>query len=303
MTISDRDRKILIVLIPLVLLLGYWFLLISPKRQESATAGQKLAKEQDRLGAARQKTAQLSSAKTDFARDYEELVELGKAVPTSVDVPSLIVQLESAAHGTHIRFSRIAKGERSTTAAAAPAPPAPGSGNGSQPAAAGGAAAQSGSGKVAEKAGDNVQSANNSSAATANQAGSPSAGTATGAPGTTGAPGLDTVPLDLEFQGRFLDLADFFHRLKRFVRLSNGNVQVRGRLMSVEGLKFTSDPDTFPLVKAEIKASVYLTPKDQGKTAGAGPQGPATAAPASSSAPVTGSAAAPAPTSTPPASP
>ena len=39
--------------------------------------------------------------------------------------------------------------------------------------------------------------------------------------------GLDSVPLELEFTGSFFDLADFFHRIKRFVRVANENMVVR----------------------------------------------------------------------------
>ena len=50
-----------------------------------------------------------------------------------------------------------------------------------------------------------------------------------------------------------------------------------GRLITVEGVKFSSDPQLFPRVKAEMTATVYLSPKAQGTTAGATPQGPAPA--------------------------
>ncbi len=35
MSMTDRDRKILMLLVPLVLIVVYWFLLLSPKRQEA----------------------------------------------------------------------------------------------------------------------------------------------------------------------------------------------------------------------------------------------------------------------------
>ena len=87
--------------------------------------------------------------------------------------------------------------------------------------------------------------------------------------------GLETVPLELEFVGNFFNLADFFHDIKRFVRVANKNVVVSGRLVTIEGVKFASDPELFPKITAEIKATVYLSPKAQGTTAGATPQGPA----------------------------
>ena len=39
-SMSDRDRKIMLAIVPLVVILAYWFLLLSPKRDEAATAKQ-----------------------------------------------------------------------------------------------------------------------------------------------------------------------------------------------------------------------------------------------------------------------
>jgi len=85
--------------------------------------------------------------------------------------------------------------------------------------------------------------------------------------------GLDTVPLELSFSGSFFDLADFFNRLKRFVRVSNEQVAVRGRLMTIDSFSFSSDT-TFPKIEAEMKARIFLTPAQQGATAGASPTEP-----------------------------
>jgi len=126
-----------------------------------------------------------------------------------------------------------------------------------------------------------------------------------GADGTTlVSGGLETVPLELEFVGNFFDLADFFHDVKRFVHVANTNVLVNGRLITIEGVNFSSDQTIFPRVKAELKATVYLSPLSQGATAGATPAGPGTAPTTPAAAPATtppagGSTPAPAPASTP----
>jgi hypothetical protein len=44
-------------------------------------------------------------------------------------------------------------------------------------------------------------------------------------------------------------------------------------------VRWASDAEIFPALKAEVKATIYLSPKAQGVTAGATPQGPDTAAP------------------------
>ena len=305
MSITDRDRKILIVIVPLLLIVAYWFLLLAPKREEAATAGDALAKAEQRLDDAEALVQQKQSAKSSFASDYSELIRLGKAIPTSVDMPSLIVQLDSAARGTHIKFRKISTssptGAAATPAAASTQPPA--SGNGSQPAAAGGQPAQSEPGKATESANTAAGAANASSAqssgldakdtqvSSSSREGLPVGGGSTassgGAPqgGQTCAPGLVCVPLTMEFNGGFFDLTDFFHRLKRFVKLENRGLKVSGRLMTIDSLKFATDPQSFPSLKAEIGATVYLAPKSEGTTAGATPQGPAATTPAGSAQP------------------
>ena len=316
MSLTDRDRKIVFFVLPLVLILAYWFLLLAPKREEAADAAGTLAKAEERLDSAESQIAQTQRAKTSFAADYADLVRLGKAIPTSVDMPSLIVQLDSAARGTHIKFRKIATSTEPGAPAPAPPPtPAPGTGNGSQPAAAGGPAAQSGPGKATESAGNASQASSSSNAAkeaksggvdtqtsTSQGKGLPvgggSAAAAASGQNATCAPGLVCVPLTMEFTGGFFDLTDFFHKLKRFVKVANQDLKVSGRLMTVDSLKFTSDELSFPDLAVEIGATVYLAPKTEGTTAGATPQGPASTVPAASSS--SGTTPAPASTGTAP---
>jgi Tfp pilus assembly protein PilO len=293
MTLTDRDRKIVLLILPAVLIAVYWFMLLTPKREEAAKAETELVTQQDRRDQAQARVDALAGDRTDFAADYAELVRLGKAVPATVDMPTVLVQLESAADGTDIKFPKITADEREAAAAAAPAtaaPAAPGSGDGSQPAAAGGAPAQSAPGAAAETAGNTVSNANaaaedsgvdpsdTQTSATAREGGLPiGGGTATpgGASVVGAAPALDTVPLELEFVGNFYDLASFFHRIKRFVDTTGDAVNVRGRLLTVEGMDFTSDPEAFPKITATLKVSAYLAPEAEGATAGATAGGPA----------------------------
>jgi Tfp pilus assembly protein PilO len=315
-SMSDRDRKLLLALVPIVVIVAYWFLLLAPKREEASTAAAAVAKQEERRDAAKAELATASGAKTDFRSDYTQIVRLGKAIPSDVDMPSLLVQLEGAAKGTGIHFTKIATGER-TPVASAPAPTAgstppagtEGSGSGTTTtpaAAAGGQPAQSAPGQAAEGANNTAAQADSAAAqsgvdattsTTAREGGLPVGGGATAnADGTTtpAAPaGLETVPLELEFTGHFFKLADFFHDIKRFVHVVNEDVVVNGRLVTIDSVNYTSDPILFPGIRAQIKATVYLSPKTQGATAGATPQGPA------ATAPPTTPAATPAPSSTP----
>jgi hypothetical protein len=127
-TLSARDRKILVFLAPLLLIAAYWFLLLAPKREEVTTASENLTVQEDRLEAARSAASTADDAKDDFQASYATIVRLGKAIPATVDMPSLLVQLEAAAEGTGIRFNTIAAGERTPVAAAVAAEGAPAEG-------------------------------------------------------------------------------------------------------------------------------------------------------------------------------
>ena len=311
MTFTDRDRKIFLAIVPILVIVAYWFVLLSPKREQASMAADALAKQEKRRDKAQVAAEAGKSAKKDFSADYTQIVRLGKAIPAQVDMPSLLVQLDAAAAGTGIRFTKIAQGARVAAPAAAP-PPSSGSesGEAGTPAAAADAPAQSAPGAAAESANTAQQAANDSTTgaeqsgvdpadtqtSTSSDSGLPVGGgtTAPGAPGgpSTGVGGLETVPLEMEFVGNFFNLADFFHRVKRFVRVANQNVVVSGRLVTVEDVRWSSDPEIFPRVRAEISATVYLSPKAQGAMAGATPQGPPAGVP---TAPATPAESAPAP--------
>ncbi len=257
-------------ILPVLLAAVYWFLVLAPKRSEAGRLTAQLAKVERKRDDANGRANALESAKSSYAKDYETIVRVGKAVPSALDMPSLIVQLDGAAKGTGIRFKRIKAGAR----AEAPPPTPPALAN---------KAAASGPGKARDtaKAGATTsEQASNKSGATPT---SGSGGTAAApAPGATpadgsssGVAGLDSVPLEFTFTGSFFDLADFFHSMKRFVRVANKRVKVEGRLVTIDGFSF--EASEFPTLKAEVRGTVYLVPKEEGKTAGATPNGPAPA--------------------------
>ena len=314
MTLTARDRKILLAVAPLVVLIAYWFLLLSPKREEAAKAGEELAQAQAARDQAQGQATQLERAKATFASDYTAMVRLGKAVPTKLDLPSLIVQLDSAARGTGIRFQKVAAGEDRTSGAQPSAPAASGAGSGGDAQA--GGASQSGPGSSAEqangaKAGGDKQAGQRSgvdatTSTPTKKGGVPVGGAAGGSSGGASAagacpPGLECVPLEFEFEGGFFDLADFFHKLKRFVHVAGDRLAVGGRLMTIDSFKFSTDQDSFPKLKSEVTATVYLSPKQKGPAAGASAQGPPASsptAPTGEGAPPSGAPPSPAATAT-----
>lgn len=275
MTVSDRDKKILMLLVPLALVGAFWFLLLAPKREEATALGDELAQVEGERDQAEALADEAESTKSNYAQDYATVVRLGKAIPSEVDMPSLIVQLDEAAKDTDIRFVRVAAGERETAPVAPPPAETP------PPASEAGAEeASTGPGTAVETANEGADTADTEAGAP------PPAPGAVAADGTSGAPGLESIPLSFSFQGSFFELADFFHEMKRFVRLAGDGVRVNGRLLTIDSFTFSSE--TFPTIAAEIEASVYLSPKTEGATAGASPAGPATtpaAAPPATAAP------------------
>jgi hypothetical protein len=290
--VTGRDRKILLAVIPVVFLAGYWFLIFHPMRKEASAASVKQAHAEQRRDQAVAKLNELRAAKARFSTDYRAAVRLTRAVPTTLDMAGLIVQLDRAAQGTGIEFDKIAAGDGSESAksgsAATSQPPAQPAGN----AAAGGAKAQTGPGRAAETAGNTVNDANGKSAAADQGSGGADRGgaggsTPSGGGGSTSVAALDSVPLEFSFTGSFFHLADFFRQLDRFVRMANGRLVVHGRLMTID--KFTlSSGESFPKLTASVNATVYLVPRAEGTAAGATPAGPSST-PASASLPASGS--------------
>jgi Pilus assembly protein, PilO len=273
-SLTARDRKILMLLIPVALVAAYWLLVLAPKRKEASSVRDQLTQAQSQRDTAQQQASQLSSAKRDYAADYATVIYLGKSIPSDVDMPSLVVQLDRAARGTGIDFADVKTGTRDSSSSASAPAPAPNGGSG--PNAQGAAPAQSGAGKAAQSAGSAVNNSNNASGSTSTStdATAPASSSTSGGGAANSPAGLDSVPLDFEFRGSFFSLADFFHRMKRFVRVANKQIIVRGRLITINSFSFDAST-TFPQIDAKVHATVYLAPKSQGVSAGAAPQGPA----------------------------
>jgi hypothetical protein len=99
---------------------------------------------------------------------------------------------------------------------------------------------------------------------------------------TVGTAGLPVMPYELVFEGGFFDIADFFGRIDGMVESNGDKTTVDGRLLTIDGFNFSPAPDGLPNLTANVTTTSFLTPIDQGITAGATPTGPApeTAAPA-----------------------
>lgn len=120
---TRRDRNVALIVAAVVLIAGFWFVVLAPTRKESSDLGVKIAAQQKKLTTAQAQVAAAQEAKRGYTADYAAVARLGQAVPADDDVASLVFQVDKAA-GNKINFSSI---KLKTNGTAAP-PPAPANG-------------------------------------------------------------------------------------------------------------------------------------------------------------------------------
>lgn len=118
---SRQDRNILIlgVLIIVVLIVGYYFLLLSPLRQEYDDRVQERSEKQAQLQQLQQEVAELEEIRRNAPEIERQLLEYSKRIPTQPEIPTLVVQVEEIARAAGVTQVSITPG--------APEPP-PGGG-------------------------------------------------------------------------------------------------------------------------------------------------------------------------------
>ena len=212
MTLTARDRKLLMILVPVAAFALFWLLLMNPALDRRASLEEPLKQAQTERDTAVAAAQEVTEAKERYDEDYAELVELSKAIPQSVAVADLMRELNAAARGMGIEFSNITMAAEEATATMEDAALVP------------------------------------------------------------AVDGLDRIPVELTFDGRFFALSDLFRSIDRFVRVADGRLHVHGRLIQID--KFSFDSGSFPNITAQISATVYAAPADEGPTDGATPVGP-----------------------------
>jgi hypothetical protein len=239
--VTARDRTVLIVIGLLAAAAACWFLAISPKRKDAADLNTQVAAAQARLDTANASAATASAAKAKYATDYSTVARLGKAVPVDDEMASLVFQLQSVAKANHIRFDSI-KMTGSATAATT----------------------------TATTQASAVATAAGASSSTPASTSTPATTSAALPPGATvGAAGFPTMPFSFDFTGSFPNLQRFLKALDDLTTVNGQNINVKGRLLTTDGVALTAGPAGFPQVQASVVVTSYLLPSDEGLTAGA----------------------------------
>jgi hypothetical protein len=127
---TGRDRIVIVVLGALAVLAAAWLLIVAPERQKATKLGTEVSTAQAQLATAESQVASARTAQAGYPTAYASLVNLGKAVPTDQEVPSLIYQLTQASNQKQVDFTSIttggASGGSSASSSAVPAAAAAG---------------------------------------------------------------------------------------------------------------------------------------------------------------------------------
>ena len=105
-------------------------------------------------------------------------------------------------------------------------------------------------------------------------------------PATTATPlsGYAAIPITVEFQGNFYQLADFLYRLRNLVDVRRGALDATGRLFAVDSVEFAEAPPPpgFPQIRAHLVIDAFVfgtgaaptvAPPTTGSTGPTGPTG------------------------------
>lgn len=256
---GSSSRLLVSVLVVVALAIGFWVLLLSPKREKADELGTQVDTLQISLAEAQSRAAEAENAKRSFPGDYRQLVVLGQAVPIGDETSSLIVELNKVAKDSGLKFESVQLASGSEAAGAATAPPAPAPAEATAPESTG--------------------------AVPASASVPPTEASASLMPlgATIGPAGLGVMPYSLTFSGDFFHVADFIEGIDSLVHPDGATVAVDGRLVTLNGFALNADPELdFPHLDATFSVTTYVTPPSEGLTAGATPESPAPVAEAGS---------------------
>jgi type IV pilus assembly protein PilO len=94
---NDRTFLILGVLVIVLLVVGYYFLLLGPLMSTLDERAQERDDKDAQLTSLRQQVAELEAARDNAPQTQRQLLELSKRVPEQPEVPTLVVQMEEIA--------------------------------------------------------------------------------------------------------------------------------------------------------------------------------------------------------------
>jgi Type II secretion system (T2SS), protein M len=107
---TGRDRMVIMAVAALGVLAAVWFLGVTPKRQQASELAKQVSSVQAQLSSAESQVSDARAAQAQYSTDYASIIRLGKAVPASAEVPSLVYQLAQASGRRNVEFGSITAG-------------------------------------------------------------------------------------------------------------------------------------------------------------------------------------------------
>jgi Tfp pilus assembly protein PilO len=264
---KGSDKAIVLGVVMALILAIFYVKVLSPKREKAASLNKDIQTLQTQVDERKTAVSFGEDARKHFPTYYGRLVVMGKAVPAQADSASLLVQLNSLANRSHVKFDELQlsaeSGTADASASAAPATP---------PADPSASSSSSGTTSTTPSATPAAASTTPTAATEATAANLP-----LGA--AVGPAGFPTMPYDLKFVGTYFHVADFLKGVDDLVHPhGTQTVAADGRLLTISGFSLKL-PDnvvtTNPKLKVSLAVTSYVTPSDEGLTVGASPTAPA----------------------------
>ena len=107
---KGKEVYIITAVVAVVLIVAWYFLLLSPTRTKLSDLDGQVQAQQAALATATQEVARLESYKKTAPQSRAEIVRLGKMLPESEGIPSLIIELTGTADASGVDLNSIARG-------------------------------------------------------------------------------------------------------------------------------------------------------------------------------------------------
>jgi Tfp pilus assembly protein PilO len=114
---TGRDRMVLIAVVALGLIAAGWMLVVSPVRKEAGKVDAQVTAAKAQLSTAEGQLADARAAQAQYSTAYAAVVDLGKSVPASQEVPALMYQLAQATGQRNVEFNSIVSGTSGSASA------------------------------------------------------------------------------------------------------------------------------------------------------------------------------------------
>ena len=108
-----KEVYIITAVVAVVLIVAWYFLLFSPTRTKISELDSQIASGQVALSTAQQDVARLESYKKTAPQSRAEIVRLGKMLPMSEGIPSMIIELTKTTDVSGVNLDSITRGTTS----------------------------------------------------------------------------------------------------------------------------------------------------------------------------------------------